>query len=255
MSNAKKKPIRAFILAAGLGTRLRPYTDHCPKPMVIINGRSLIWRILDQLRECGVCDVVVNTHYLPEMLDHHMRDYVAQYPDMNVHISHEADVLETGGGIVKALQHFKGEPFYVIAGDSLWEDGSIPALDHLAQHWDSDKMDVLSLMQPISQMHLTPGVGDYDIDKTGLVRRSLDKTGAYMWTNIRINTAHIYDNAPHGRFSVLGIMDECEARGRYFALEHGGQWHHISTSADLERVDMHYKQNEIKEKGHKNGAA
>ncbi len=255
MSNPTQKPTKAFILAAGLGTRLRPYTDHRPKPMVIINSRSLIWRILDQLRQSEVRDVVVNTHYLPEMLDHHMRDYVAQYPEMNVHISYEEIVLETGGGIIKALPYFKGEPFYVIAGDSLWEDGSIAALAHLAQHWNSDKMDVLSLMQPINRMTLTHGVGDYDIDKTGLVRRSLYKTGAYMWTNIRINTAHIYDNAPDGRFSVLGIMDECEARGRYFALEHDGQWHHISTPEDLERVDGHYKQHEITGKGHKNGAA
>ncbi len=235
------KPNKAFILAAGLGTRMRPLTNERPKPMVEVSGRSIIWHILDKLRAIDVRYVVVNTHYMADLLAQHMTDYQALYPDMNIVISYENVVLDTGGGIVKALPHFDGQPFYVIAGDAFWEDGSVSALEALANAWDADKMDVLTWMQSAEDMSLTCGVGDYDIEADGKVRRSLEKTGAYMWTNIRINSAHIYDGAPKGAFSVLPIMDGCEKVGRYFAIETRSIWHHISTPEDLKAVDMHVR--------------
>ncbi len=236
------KPSRAFILAAGYGTRMRPLTQTRPKPMVEINGRSIIWHILDKLRVQCVYDVVVNAHYFADMLAQHMADYQALYPEMNIVISHEEDVLDTGGGVVKALPYFKGEPFYVIAGDAYWEDFDVPALRVLSEQWDEERMDVLTWMQSVDDMNLTRGVGDYDLDEGGKVRRSLDKTGSHMWTNIRINVSHIYDQAQQGAFSVLPILDGCEHKGRYFAIETPSLWHHISTPEDLKAVDAHVKE-------------
>ena len=234
------KPNKAFILAAGFGTRLRPYTDHCPKPMVEVAGRSLIWRTLDRLHDAGVEEVVVNTHYMADLLAQHMDDYMRDHQGMRVHVSYEEDILDTGGGINNALQYFDdGLPFYVIAGDALWEDGALSALDVLAQRWDGEKMDILTLMQPLSRM--TGGVGDFDLLEDGRVRRSKGKSGAYMWTNIRLNTPEIYREAADTAFSVLPIMDACEESGRFYALEHVGDWHHISTPKDLERVDEHFR--------------
>ncbi len=235
------KPDKAFILAAGFGTRMRPLTNDVPKPMVEINGRSIIWHILDKLRMIGVYGVVVNTHYLSGVLAQHITDYQALYPDMNIIISHENDVLDTGGGVVKALPYFEGQPFYVIAGDAYWEDGDLPALQVLSDAWDAQKMDILTWMQPVEDMVLTRGVGDYDIDDCGKVRRSLDKSGSHMWTNIRINAAHIYDGASEGAFSVLPIMDAYEKKGRYFAVEADSVWHHISTPENLRAVDAHVR--------------
>lgn len=235
------KPTKAFILAAGFGTRMRPLTDDKPKPMVEINGRSIIWHILDKLRVIDVRDVVVNTHYLADILAQHMRDYQALFPDMNIIISHEEEVLDTGGGVVKALPYFEGEPFYVIAGDAYWEDADVSALQVLSDMWDETKMDVVTWMQSVKDMVLTRGVGDYDLDMDGKVHRSLDKSGSHMWTNIRINAAHIYEDAPQGAFSVLPIMDDCEKRGRYFAIEPDSVWHHISTAVDLQAVNSYIK--------------
>ena len=235
------KPDKAFILAAGFGTRLRPYTDDRPKPMVEVAGRSLIWRCLDKLRAANIKEVVVNSHYLADVLDAHLKDYAAQHKDIILHRSHEEDILDTGGGVKHALDYFGNDPFYVIAGDNLWSDGIVLALERLAQSWNPDEMDILTLMQPISSMVLTHGVGDYSFTDKTHVARSLDKTGTHMWTNIRLNAPHIYKTRDEKAFSFLGLMDDAQNRGRLHALEHDGEWHHISTPADLERVDEYYK--------------
>ena len=240
----QKNPYKAFILAAGFGTRLRPYTDDRPKPMVEVNGRSLIYRTLDKLRAAKISEVVVNAHYKADVLAQHLNDYAAQHGDIIIHISRESDILDTGGGVKNALHYFDNKPFYVIAGDNLWEDGEIPALERLVKGWDSNKMDILTLMQPLESMKLTGGVGDYDLLENGLVRRSLDKSGAYMWSNIRLNHPLIYEDIEGKSFSFLDIMDKYEAQKRFSALVHDGNWHHISTPKDLETVDEYYKKNE-----------
>lgn len=232
---------KAFILAAGFGTRLRPYTNDVPKPMVSVAGRSLIYRTLDKLRASNINDVVVNAHYLSDVLVRHMDEYCAQHPQVKITVSIENDVLDTGGGVKNIVQHFKGDPFFVIAGDNLWTDNSSSCFERLMKNWDAEGMDILTLMQPVETMTLTRGVGDYDIDAGGRVCRSLDKSGQYMWTNIRLNHPRIYDDSPDGAFSFLTIMDECQRQGRFFALEHDGDWHHISTPQDLETVDAHFK--------------
>lgn len=240
MSKIIFRPNKAFILAAGRGERLRPYTDQCPKPMVTVAGRSLIWRILDQLAEDYVNEVVVNLHYKADLLREHLEDYCLNQPGgrgLHLHFSHEESLLDTGGGIKKMLPVFGDDPFYVIAGDALWSDPPLEgALARLARLWDGEAMDILTLMQPLSRMVLTEGAGDYDLLPNGRVRRSKNKTGAFMWTNIRLNHPRIFRDAPEGAFSFLDLMDRAEAQGRFFALEHEGDWHHISRPADLESV-------------------
>lgn len=235
-------PKKAFILAAGFGTRMRPLTDNIPKPMVQLAGRSLIWHIFDKLRAVGVVNVIVNTHYLPEVLAAHTREYEEKYQGFNVHLSHEEEILDTGGGVKRALPYFQDEPFYVIAGDAYWEDpvgGS--ALAKLAQMWDFEKMDIATFMEPVQRMQLTKGVGDYNLQPEGRVLRSADKTGSYMWTNVRINSPKIYESHIDGAFSFLPIMDECQDNGRFYGFEMPGRWHHISTPEDLYAVDAYLK--------------
>ena len=235
-------PKKAFILAAGLGTRMRPYTDHCPKPMVKVAGRSLIWRTLDRLGEAGVNEAVVNLHYMADILERHLSEYMQQNPDMVIHISREEEILDTGGGVKNALHYFKGVGLCVIAGDALWSDGAeLGALAHLAKHWDAEEMDIITLMQPLSRMELTGGIGDYDMNSSGLAQRSADKSGGYMWSNIRLNSPYIYEEVAADKFSFLEIMDKCERSGRLCALEHDGDWHHISTPKDLESVDAAFR--------------
>lgn len=230
----------AFILAAGLGTRLRPYTNDIPKPMVEVGGQTMIDRALDKLHDIGIKSCVINTHYKAEILQRHL---IAR---RNPHIifSLEEKLFDTGGGINAALQHFD-DPFFVLSGDSVWED----AQDHntlqtMADHWDPARMDILILLQPVETMTLTQGLGDYDLDDQGRAIRSKDKTGKYMWTSIRINKPEIFDGAPEGAFSYLELLDEAQEKGRLYGIIHDGQWHHISTPDDLHAVNEALKADE-----------
>lgn len=226
-------PDKAFILAAGFGTRMKPLTDTRPKPMVEINGRSLLLHAIDHCRNANIQNITINTHYLGEQITQHVADI--NTPDIK--ISHEDEILDTGGGLKNALNNFQGEDFFVISGDSFWIDDKTPALKALADAWDPKKMDLLMLLQPISTMRLTRGVGDYDLDDQGRATRSMDQSGAYMFTSLRINSSALFDDTPDEPFSYLKLMDRAQERGRLYGLVNTGDWHHISTPDDLTAVE------------------
>lgn len=234
-------PQSAFILAAGLGTRLRPYTDHCPKPMVRIAGRSIIDRALDRLEAAGVREVCVNLHYMADVLEAHLRARTGP----KIRFFPEPALLNTGGGVKKALDFMQNAPFYILNGDALWTDGpSGPALLRLAEAFDPARMDLLLLLQPVESMVLTQGVGDYDLDAAGApfgkALRRTDQRGSCMFTGIRVVHPRLFENTPEGPFSFLTLMDRAQEAGRLFGLIHDGDWHHISTPGDLERVDTSF---------------
>ncbi len=227
------KPDSAFILAAGLGTRLKPYTYTMPKPMVPVKGQPIIGHILNQVIEAGCTSATVNLHHKAHVL----RDYLATRYDIEIHESYEEQLLDTGGGAKKALPSLGTKPFYMINGDAFCLDGpSGPYLLSLAQAFDDKKMDILLLLQPVERMVLTQGVGDYDVLDSRPIRNK-DKQGKYMFAGIRICHPRIFDNTPAGAFPFITLMDKAEKEGRLFAYIHDGDWHHISTPEDLERVN------------------
>lgn len=227
---------KAFILSAGFGTRLRPHTLDKPKPMVEVAGKSLIIRTLNHFKDVQVNDVVINTHYLAEKLHEHLSGWTEQ----EITFSDEQEILDTGGGILKAINHFGGEDFFVTSGDGLWDDGNIPALQRMINAWDPEKMDILILLQDIKTMRITKGSGDYNLTPDGKCVRSYDKSGAYMFTSIRINRSAIFDNIEKEKFSYLELLDKAESEGRLYGLVHDSDWHHISTPEDLKNVQEHY---------------
>lgn len=230
-------PSKAFILAAGLGSRLRPYTNDRPKPLVEVAGQSLLNRTLDHLSEAGITEATLNLHYRPEQI----RQTCEARSDFTFHFSEETELLDTGGGIKKALHHFEN-PFYILSGDGLWSNAPHQnTLKTMADAWDNNRMDILMLLQPVSSMTLTQGVGDYTLDDNGRAARSKDKTGTHMFTSMRINAPHIFDNTPNAPFSYRDLMDTAQEKGRLFGIVHDGDWHHISTPKDLEAVDAAYK--------------
>lgn len=237
MSEDNGAPEGAFILAAGFGTRLRPYTNEVPKPMVAVRGEPMIDQALDKLADVGVSKACVNTHYKADVL----RDHLAQRGRApEVVISHEDEILDTGGGLVQGMAACDlGEAFYVLSGDSVWDDkAGAEMLPALAAAWDGERMDILMVLQPVESMVLTRGVGDYDLDAEGRAVRSMDQSGAYMFTSVRINAARIFDGYEgRGAFSYLELMDKAQAAGRLYGVVHEGDWHHISTPADLEAVN------------------
>jgi MurNAc alpha-1-phosphate uridylyltransferase len=167
---------------------------------------------------------------------------MASRPEFKTHITFEEELLDTGGGIKNMLEHFDGA-FYVLSGDGLWENAANKnTLKTMAESWNDETMDILMLLQPVDSMKLTTGVGDYTLDENGMPIRSLDKTGEYMFTSMRINHPRIFYNAPNDAFSYRDLMDEAQEKGRLHAIIHDGDWHHISTPDDLDVVNTQYKQ-------------
>ncbi len=229
-----KKPVHAFILAAGKGTRLRPHTDDKPKPMVEVDGKPILEHTLEKLVKTGIKHVTINLFYLGDRVKNYFKDYTAT----NITFSEETELLETGGGVKFALDTMEKKPFYLINGDALWTDKEGQnALDQLAEAWNSNKMDILLLLQPVNKMSVTKGVGDYNMDEDGRLTRTADGSGQYMFTGIRITKPSVLDNTPTGAFSFLKCMDNAQEAGTLYGIKHQGKWHHISTPDDLEAVN------------------
>lgn len=234
-------PDQAFVLAAGFGSRLRPLTDHTPKPLAEVAGRSLLARTLDALADAGVNEVVINTHHLAPRIEEAVRAYA---PPPKLILSHEPELLDTGGGILKALHQFKKDgPFFVLSGDGLWREGQeLKALERLAAAWDQSKMDILMLLHPRARMQITEGTGDYHLHEDGRALRAKDRSGPYVFTSIRLNHPRIFEGAPAGPFSYLELLDRAESHGRLYGIIHDGDWYHISRMEDLAAVNALYSQ-------------
>lgn len=224
----------AFVVAAGKGTRMAPLTDTIPKPLVTIAGRPLLDYIFEHLAKTDVTKIVVNTHHHADL----MRSYIKARTDFSITESYEPDLLETGGGIKKALPFLGAKPIFMINGDAFWTDGpSGSILQQLAQQFDPVTMDILLLLIPVERMLLTEGVGDYDMSTTGQLFRNRAKKGTHMFTGIRALNPSIMNNTPEGKFSFLEQMDAAQAAGRLYGLQHDGEWHHISTPTDVDTLN------------------
>lgn len=230
----RPSPFNAFILAAGYGTRMMPYTKDMPKPMMRVGGVPLIDHTLAHLRAAGVKKVAINLHYKGAVLKGHL----AGCKDPALMFSEEPYVLETGLGIKRALHLMEEKPFFAINGDALWTDGPInPALQRLEEAFDPETMDILLLLQPLDKMVLTKGTGDYHLQPDGRIVRAKAQEGAYAFTGVRITKPEVFKDTPDEPFSFLACMDAAEKQGRLFGLVHDGEWHHLSTPEDLDRVN------------------
>lgn len=229
-----------MVLAAGYGKRMRPLTESRPKPMVELMGRSLIDRILDRLDAAGVERVVVNTHHLAEMLEAHL----ARRATPAVAISREdEDVLDTGGGVKRALDVLDAESFYVLNGDVFWLDGCAPALTRLAQQWDPTRMDALLLLNPTASAIGYEGSGDFQLDTFGLARRRLEfEVAPFAFTGVQVLHRRLFDYAPEGPFSLNLLYDQAEASERLYGLRHDGLWFHVGTPGDLELAEFELRE-------------
>jgi MurNAc alpha-1-phosphate uridylyltransferase len=219
----------AMILAAGFGTRMRPITDHTPKPLVPLAGRALIDHGIDRLVAAGVKRVVVNTHYKAPMMAAHLNER----RDVEIVLSHEETLLDTGGGVKNALGHL-GDAFFVINADVFWLNGRTPALIRLARAWDPQRLDALLLVQRTTSAVGYEGMGDFLVDPLGHVRRRGEREVVpHLFAGIEILSRRFFDGAPDGAFSLNPLWNKAIAAGRLEAVIHDGEWFHVGTPAGL----------------------
>jgi MurNAc alpha-1-phosphate uridylyltransferase len=231
---ASHVPTHAMVLAAGLGVRMRPITDTVPKPLVTVAGRAMLDRALDKLAAVGVRTAVVNTHHLADQVAAHL-DGRAQPA---IVLSHEPDVLETGGGVLNALARRGDGPFFVVNSDSIWDDGPVPALARLAAAWDDAAMDALLLLQPTVAAVGYHGAGDFFMDIAGrLRRRGEQEIAPFLFTGLQILHPRLFDGLAPGKFSLNRVWDRALDAGRLHGLRHDGAWYHVGTPEALAEVE------------------
>jgi N-acetyl-alpha-D-muramate 1-phosphate uridylyltransferase len=226
------RPTTAMILAAGLGTRMRPLTDRTAKPLLPLGGRPLIDHALDRLAAAGVQTVVVNAHWQADQVAAHLAARQTRPP--RTILRREAALLETGGGVKAALDLLGPAPFYVINGDAFWLDGPMPALTRLAAAFDPAALDGVLLVHRTFQVHADVGMGDFVVDKLGGLRRRAEREVApYIYAGLQIITPALLAGMPEGAFSMNRAWDTAMAADRLLAVVHDGLWFHLSTPADL----------------------
>jgi len=221
-------PTTAMVLAAGLGKRMRPLTATRPKPLVEVAGRTLLDRALDHLRTAGVPRAVVNAHYFADQIVAHLKGAGA---GLDLQLSDERDVLlETGGGVTKALPLIDCDPFYVVNSDNLWIDGSLDTLRLLAQRWNPAQMDALLLLVPLARATGYEGRGDFHMDPAGLIRkRGEHRIAPYVNSGVQLLSKRLFEGEPVEPFSMWRVWDRALAVDRMYGLVHQGLWFHVGT--------------------------
>lgn len=222
---------KAIVLAAGLGTRMRPLTDTLPKPLIPVADKALIDRTLDWLAGSGITEAVVNTHYKADMIAAHLEK--RRHPA--IHLSHEVDILETGGGIKNALPLLGDEPFFCINSDVICIDGTESALHRLEKAWDGNRMDALLLLHPVEKAIGYKGPGDFFLTPNGVRRRLDERAAPLVFTGIQMLHPRLFENAPADVFSLNALYNRAMHKDgtltRVAAVVHDGEWLHVG---DLE---------------------
>ncbi|QIB33778.1 nucleotidyltransferase family protein [Ancylobacter pratisalsi] len=221
-------PIRtAMVLAAGLGTRMRPLTDRLPKPLVKVNGRALIDHVLDRLVDAGVETAVVNLHYHADLLERHL----AGRSHPRIVLSDErGELLETGGGIRKALPLLGNEPFFSINSDTIWIEGIRANLAHLAAGFDPRTMDARLLLAATSASIGYDGNGDFVMDGWGRLNLRPERTvSPFVYAGAAVLSPRLFNGAPEGAFSLVRLFARAAQDGRLFGQRMEGLWMHVGT--------------------------
>lgn len=216
-----------MVLAAGLGTRMRPLTLDRPKPLVEVAGKTMLDHCLDKLADAGVARAVVNVHYLPEQIVEHLRGRHTP----KVTISDEShQLLETGGGMVHALPLIGADPFFAMNSDNLFLYGPEDVFHQLSSTWDPEKMDALLLVVPHARAVNFKGEGDFHMDGSG--RLSLRKPGRiapFIYTGLQIVSHRLLRDAPRGPFGTMILWKRAMEEGRLFGAAHHGTWFEVGT--------------------------
>jgi MurNAc alpha-1-phosphate uridylyltransferase len=218
-------PRSAMVLAAGLGTRMRPLTDERPKPLIEVAGKALIDYSLDRFAAFGVAKAVVNIHHFPDMLVAHL----SQRNAPEIVISDERSLLlETGGGLKKARAALEPGPVFCTNTDAILVDApGEEACRALARRWDNDSMDALLLLSSHENASGYAGAGDFDLDTDGRIRFREGPRAPYIFTGLQILSLSLLDGAPDGPFSTRLLWEKANAEGRLFGTVYRGRWMHV----------------------------
>ena len=236
MADKQARMTTAMVLAAGLGQRMRPLTADRPKPLVEVDGRALIDHVLDRLAAGGIETAVVNVHYLGEQII----DALKSRERPRILISDERhELLDTGGGVAKALALLGDAPFFVHNSDSIWTEGVEDNLQRMRKYWDSARMDCLMLLAMTTTSTGYDGRGDFTMDSQGRVsRRSEHEMAPFAFTGVSIMHPRLFEDAPAEAFSLNRLWDRAIGAGRLYGLRLEGRWMHVGSPLGLAEAEQ-----------------
>ena len=236
MSSEHAAPKSAMILAAGLGVRMRPLSNNTPKPLIKVAGKTLIEYNLDALAKFGVTDVIVNIHYLRDQ----MKSFFKDFKKLKVYISdEERELLDSGGGVKRALPFLGKSPFFVLNSDSFWLDGPVSNLKRLINVWNPLHMDILLMLAAGSQVTGYNGYGDFIMDSDGkLIRRPERIISPFIYTGVAIINPKIFTETPEGPFSLNLLFDRAIKSSRLNGIRLDGQWFHVGTPQAIQEAEQ-----------------
>ncbi len=220
------KITHAMVLAAGLGKRMRPLTENLPKPLIQIGGKTLLDRGLDALGDAGVETAVVNVHYLPDMIVAH----TSERSTPEIRISDESgQLLDSAGGIVKALPQLGGGLFFILNADTFWIDEGPSNLDRLRLAWNDESMDILLMLAELDQSTGHNSGGDFEIATDGRLQRAPGQAGSLIYAGAAVVAAKIFAGAKLQPHSLNEYFDTAIAAGRLFGMPMKGRWVTVGT--------------------------
>ncbi|MEF2070370.1 nucleotidyltransferase family protein [Consotaella aegiceratis] len=231
----KFRPSAAMILAAGLGKRMRPITSTIPKPLVEVRGKALIDYGLDTLARNRIGKVVVNVHYLADLMQAHLR----KRKDLEVVVSDERKrLLDTGGAVVKALPELGSDPFFVLNGDTFWVDGYRDNLDLMTDLWNPERMDILLLIADMAQATGYEGRGDFAMDVEGRLARVPERDmSPFIYAGAAIIKPEVFADMEPVPFSLNRVFNQAIQTGRLFGARLDGLWMTVGTPEAVERAE------------------
>ncbi|MEZ5891917.1 MAG: nucleotidyltransferase family protein [Parvularculaceae bacterium] len=233
-----RMPTTAMVLAAGLGTRMKPLTDKTPKPLIPVAGKPLIDYALDRFADAGVARAIVNVHYLADQVERHVAARCAP----EIVLSDERDLLlETGGGLKKARAALGREPVFCTNTDAILIDHGEEACATLARAWNGAAMDAMLLLVPIARTMGYDGKGDFDQLEDGRIALRSGATAPLVFTGLQIISTALVDEGPDGPFSTRLLWDKAAERGRLFGAVYDGDWLHVGDPESLKEAEARLK--------------
>jgi MurNAc alpha-1-phosphate uridylyltransferase len=233
----------AIIFAAGLGTRMLPLTENLPKPMVEVAGQKLIDIVINKLLDYQVKKIVINTYYKAELLENYLTN---KWKDIEIVFSREKELLDTGGGVIQALNHFENKPFFALNSDTIWFDGR-NVFELLEENWDESKMDMLLLLAPTKDYLGYEGKGDFDLTPEGQLKRK--DSFPFVFTGVQVFNPEILKNKKIEKISRIKYVFEREGKDgifdRIYGVVHDGEWLHIGSVEGLAEAEEYLKKKAI----------
>lgn len=225
----------AMVFAAGLGTRMRPITDTLPKPLVEIGGKTMLDHMLDRLEAAGIERAVVNVHYRADQIEASLE--ARNRPAITVS-DERAQLLDQGGGILRALPLLGSAPFVICNTDAVWMEGPASNLRRLAADWDGERMDVLLLVASTATSIGVDWPGDFLMDGEGrLIKRAESEVAPFVYAGVGILKPELFNGITEPVFRLAPFFFEAATQGRLYGTRLDGTWLHIGTPEAIEEAE------------------